>query len=323
MRQSSGKKVLQESFSQKVTWARARRTRGGRWGSGWEGVRSKGASEVRSVRMWGGGAASGEGVGGAPRPPGAELPPDCPSGLPWGWGGWDRREACGPWGFIPLTQLLWLIPQIAQSLGLGFFASLIKHRSLPNQAGPAMRADGGEQRMFVLPLPRRPMAAGNGRRQTWRASLRPASEAGFSASATWTASLWVLSVLPPRGGRWWERQALTGRQGETQVWCMRSGEALSECFRADLLTCLFTVTSSSSSSDRSPLRPSWVLTSARKLCALPHYLSLFNWICCDLIDHLQKKTCGTVTKHFYNERNGGMKRFLTRGDVSKTRGVRT
>ena len=51
-------------------------------GSGWEGVRSKGASEVRSVRMWGGGEASGEGVGGAPRPPGAELPPDCPSGLP-------------------------------------------------------------------------------------------------------------------------------------------------------------------------------------------------------------------------------------------------
>ena len=33
---------------------------------------------------------------------------------------------------------------------------------------------------------------------------------------------------------------------------MRSGEALSECFRADLLTCLFMVTSSSSSSDRSP-----------------------------------------------------------------------
>ena len=54
-------------------------------------------------------------------------------------------------------------------------------------------------------------------------------------------------------------------------------------------------------------------------------LVLFNWICCDHIILLiiSKKESGTITKHFYNERNGGMKRFLMRGYVSKTGGVRT
>ena len=50
---------------------------------------------------------------------------------------------------------------------------------------------------------------------------------------------------------------------------------------------------------------------------------LIEYVVILLISKKKKKTCGTVTKHFYNERNGGMKRFLTRGDVSKTQGVRT
>ena len=72
----------------------------------------------------------------------------------------ETREACRPWGFIVVTRFLCLMPQIVQPLGSDFFASLISHRRLPNQAGPVMRAEGErEQRVFVLPLPRRSMVA--------------------------------------------------------------------------------------------------------------------------------------------------------------------
>lgn len=92
------------------------------------------------------------------------------------------REACRPWGFIAVARFLCLMPQIVQPLGSDFFASLINHISLPNQAGPEMRAEGErEQRVLILPLPRRSKVACNGSRQTWRAPLRPASLAGCRA----------------------------------------------------------------------------------------------------------------------------------------------